>query len=71
VNPCYMPVQFSICAYGYEGRSEATRACLAYHLCRATLLGDGGSSSNLDQFCPAVRGEGADPCGISQDAAAD
>jgi hypothetical protein len=69
VQPCYMPVQLSICVYGYEQRSEATRACLAYHLCRARLppTGDAAASSNVDQFCPTVRGEGADTCGIRPD----
>jgi hypothetical protein len=66
VQPCYTPVQLSICVFGYEQRPPAARACLAYHLCRARLpvTGDAAASSNLDQFCPAVRGEGADTCGI-------
>jgi hypothetical protein len=64
VQPCYVPVQLSVCVFGYDQRPPATRACLAYYLCRARLpaTGDAAASSNLDQFCPAVRGEGADTC---------
>lgn len=73
VYACSMPLHSSLCVASYAMRSPAEQACQTYQLCRATLPPAPGAPdrSNLDQFCPAVRGN-VDPCGIyTKDAGAD